>query len=530
MSHPAIEILGERRPEFEKILTPEALAFVAELARMFEGERQRLLALRRERLARIAAGERPTFPPETEKIRHSEWQVAPPPKDLQVRWVEITGPTDRKMIINALNSGAHVFMADFEDANVPTWVNMVEGQWNLREAVRRTIHYVAPDGRVYRLGENLATLVVRPRGLHLDEPRIRVDGRPVAAPLFDMGLFLYHNAHTLLERGSGPYFYLPKLEGYREARWWNQVCEAAEHYLGLPRGAIRISVLIEHILAAFEMEEILYELRERITALNLGRWDYIFSIIKVFAHDPAMVLPDRSWLTVAETPFLRAAAQQLVTVAHRRGAYAIGGMSAYIPRRDPEANARAFREVEADKMWEVRMGFDGAWVAHPGLVPLVREIFQRNLEGPNQLHRHPEGTVTAEDLLKSPKGSITEEGLRQNIAVALRYLGAWLAGRGAVAIFDRMEDTATAEIARAQIWQWRRHEARLVDGRAVDEGIYRRIRDAEQMVLRAVPPEEDGRYEAAVGLLDELVFAPTFVEFLTIPGMRILEKGGSHVA
>ncbi|MER3400694.1 MAG: malate synthase A [Thermoflexus sp.] len=521
-----VEIVGRKNTGFEEVLAPEAVAFVAELAREFEEERQRLLEHRRQRRARIAAGERPTFPPETEGIRRSEWRVAPPPPDLQTRWVEITGPTDRKMIINALNSGAQVFMADFEDANVPTWSNLIEGQQNLREAVRRTIRYTAPDGRIYRLGERIATLVVRPRGIHLDEPRLRVDGRPVAGALFDLGLFLYHNAHALLEQGSGPYLYLPKLEGYREARWWNQVCQAAEDRLGLPRGAVRVSVLIEHILAAFEMEEILYELRERATALNLGRWDYIFSMIKVFAHDPTMVLPDRSRLTVSGTPFLRAAARRLVQVAHRRGAHAIGGMSAYIPRRDPEVNARAFAEVEADKAWEVALGFDGAWVAHPGLVPLVEGIFRRNLEGPHQWHRIPDGEVTAEDLLERPEGPITEEGLRQNVAVALQYLGAWLAGRGAVAIFHRMEDTATAEIARSQIWQWRRHGARLADGRPIDAATYCRIREAELEALRAAPPEPGARYEDAAALLDALVLSEALVEFLTIPGMAMLHEGG----
>ncbi len=507
-----------------EILTPEAVAFLAQLAGDFEEERQRLLAWRRERYARIAAGERPVFPPETRRIREADWRVAPPPRDLTERWVEITGPTDRKMIINALNSGAQVFMADFEDANVPTWANMLQGQVNLREAVRGTIRYTAPDGREYRLAEETATLVVRPRGLHLDEPRMRVGGRPIAGAIFDFGLFVFHNAHELLKRGSGPYLYLPKLESYHEARFWNQLCEAAEDLLGLPRGAIRVSVLIEHILAAFEMEEILYELRDRITALNLGRWDYIFSMIKVFAHDPAMVLPDRNRLTVPSTPFLQAAARLLVQTAHRRGAYAIGGMSAYIPRRDPMANERAFAEVRADKTWEVQMGFDGAWVAHPGLVPVVREVFRNAFSGPNQIHRIPEGTVTPEMLLQVPEGPITEAGLRNNISVALQYLGAWLAGRGAVAIFDRMEDTATAEIARSQIWQWRRHGARLEDGRPVDRELYRVLRDQERAALEADTPEESVRYPEAQALLDRLVESETFIPFLTELGMGFLRE------
>ncbi len=518
-----VEIRGPVDGPFREILTPGAVAFVAELACAFAEERQRLLAARQERYARIAAGERPAFPSETEGIRRASWRVAPPPKDLTDRRVEITGPTDRKMIINAMNSGAQVFMADFEDANVPTWRNMLEGQVNLRDAVRRTIRYTAPDGREYRLAEETATLIVRPRGLHLAEPRLWVDGRPVPGALLDLGLFLFHNARELLERGSGPYLYLPKLEGYQEARFWNQVCEAAEDRLGLPRGSIRVSVLIEHIMAAFEMEEILYELRHRITALNLGRWDYIFSMIKVFAHDPAMCLPDRQRLTVPQTPFLRAAARRLVQTAHRRGAYAIGGMSAYIPRRDPAANERAFAEVRADKTWEVEMGFDGAWVAHPGLVPVVRAVFESAFEGPNQLHRIPDGEVTPEMLLQIPEGPITEAGLRNNIAVALRYLAAWLDGRGAVAIFDRMEDTATAEIARSQIWQWRHHGARLEDGRLVDRALYRALREQEAAALEKTPAEGAPRVREAQALLDFLVESEAFVPFLTEPAMAYLE-------
>ncbi len=517
-----VEIRGAVDGPFTEILTPEAMAFLAWLARAFEEERQRLLARRRERYARIAAGERPAFPSETRRIREAEWRVAPPPKDLTNRHVEITGPADRKMIINALNSGAQVFMADFEDANAPTWRNMLQGQANLYEAIRRTIRYIAPDGREYRLAEETATLVARPRGLHLNEPRMQVEGRPIAAALFDFGLFVFHNARELIERGSGPYLYLPKLESYHEARFWNQLCEAAEDQLGLPRGAIRVSVLIEHLLAAFEMEEILYELRDRITALNLGRWDYIFSMIRVFAHDAAMILPDRNRLTVPATPFLQAAARLLVQTAHRRGAYAIGGMSAYIPRRDPVANERAFAEVRADKTWEVRLGFDGAWVAHPGLVPVVQEIFQNALRGPNQIHHIPEGEVTPEMLLRVPEGPITEAGLRNNISVALQYLGAWLAGRGAVAIFDRMEDTATAEIARSQIWQWRHHGARLDDGRRVDRTLYRALREQERAALEAEVPEENTRYREAQALLDLLVEADSFIPFLTGPGMSYL--------
>ena len=522
---PGVQVDGPFRPGYERVLTPDALRFVASLAREFEEERQRLLRERARRQAEILAGRMPELRVGDDDVRNGDWRVAPPPPDLQNRRVEITGPTDRKMIINALNSGAQVYMADFEDANTPTWDNMVQGQVNLIDAVRRTIRYLSPEGREYRLADRTAVLCVRPRGWHLDERHLRVDGRPVAGAFFDFGLFLFHNARSLLEQGSGPYFYLPKLENRLEARLWNRVFEYAEQALSLPRASIRATVLIEHVLAAFEMEAILYELRDRITGLNMGRWDYIFSFIKTLRHRADLVLPDRALLTVPATPFLRAASDLLVHVCHKRGAHALGGMSAYIPRRDdPEANERALARVRADKEWEAAQGYDGAWVAHPGLVPVVQEVFDRAFAGPHQIHKVPECRVSATDLLEIPSGPITEGGLRNNVSVALQYLGAWLAGRGAVAIFNLMEDTATAEIARSQVWQWLRHGASLADGRRVTPELYRAVRDDELARLRQASGDEPAFYGEAARLLDELVLNETFVEFLTIPASQLLEQ------
>ena len=522
-----VQIAGAMAEGYDRVLTPQALRFVAQLAREFEGERRRLLELRARRQAEILAGMRPQLYAGPPQAASSDWRVAPAPPDLQNRRVEITGPTDRKMIINALNSGAQIYMADFEDANTPTWHNMVQGQLNLMDAVRRTIRFVSPEGKEYRLAERTAALCVRPRGWHLDERHLLVDGRPVAGAFFDFGLFLYHNAARLLEQGTGPYFYLPKLENHLEARLWNQVFEFAEQQLGLPRACIRATVLIEHVLAAFEMEAILYEMRERITGLNLGRWDYIFSYIKTFRHRSDLVLPDRARMTVPATPFLRAASELLVHVCHKRGAHALGGMSAYIPRRDdPEANERALAGVRADKEWEAAQGYDGAWVAHPGLVGLVQEVFDRAFPGPHQLHVVPPCRVTADDLLAIPSGPVTEAGVRNNVSVALQYLGAWLAGRGAVAIFHLMEDTATAEIARSQLWQWVRHGARLDDGRPVDAELYRAIREQELARLPAGTPEEPVFYREAAEVLDDLVVREDFVEFLTWPASRMLARLG----
>ncbi len=513
---------GRQRPEpaaSRAILSPEALAFVADLEREFRHARRRLLAARAERQAAIDAGEGPTEPPAS-PARSTAWRVPPAPADLRDRRVEITGPAEAKMMINALNSGASVFMADFEDALSPTWANIVEGQANVAAAVRRQLAYDGPDGRRYRLGARLATLVVRPRGWHLDEPRVRLDGQRVSASLFDAGLFLWHNAAELLDRGSGPYLYLPKLQGAAEAALWHDVFAFSEARLGLPRGSIRATVLIEHVLAALEMEEILFALGEHATGLNAGRWDYLFSIIKTF-RARGLVLPDRSALTMT-VPFMRAYARRLVEVCHRRGAHAIGGMAAYVPsRRDPSANEVAFARVREDKEREAADGFDGTWVAHPDLVPVARAVFDATLgERPNQLKR-PGQPVTADELLDFavPGAGVTEAGLRSNVSVALQYLAAWLAGSGAVAINSLMEDAATAEIARSLVWLWRRAGA-IVDGRPVTADRYRAVREAESAALRL---ERLPKGAAAMELLDRLVLADEFVEFLTVPGLALLE-------
>jgi malate synthase len=523
MVRPAgLEVVGPARPGVsDRVLTPEALAFLADLGRAFEARRQALLGERHARWDRLRAGERPGFLPETREVRTSHWHVAQAPADLQDRRVEITGPADRKMIINALNSGACVFMADLEDATSPTWANVLDGQANLMDAVARTITHTAPDGKVYALGEAPATLVVRPRGWHMDEPRLRLDGAALSATLVDFGLYLFHNHATLRARGSGPYFYLPKLEGHREARLWHDVFVHAERALGLPHGTIRCTVLIETVLAAFEMEEILFELRDHVTGLNAGRWDYIFSFIKKLGEDPAFVLPDRARVTMA-APFMRAYCKLLVRSCHRHRAHAIGGMSAFIPHRgDPAINARAIAQVREDKEREAGDGFDGTWVAHPDLVPVAREVFDRVLAGqPHQLGRWQEDIVADPAHMLDvhvPGASLTEAGVRDNIHVALVYLAEWLSGRGAVPIHHLMEDAATAEIARAQLWQWLRHETPLAGGGSVSRGLYERLRDEERAKLSG-----DGRLEAAVGLLDELVLAPAFVEFLTGPASKRL--------
>jgi malate synthase len=519
MTH-RIELLGSAAGEWAEILTPEALSFVAALAAEFEPRRRELLVRRQERWAALKAGQLPDFLPETANIRGGDWQVAPIPADFANRRTEITGPTDRRMVINALNSGANVFMADFEDANTPTWENIVQGQINLRDAIRRTIALTTPEGREYRLKDKVATLAVRPRGWHLIEKHLHVDGEPVAGAFFDFGLYFFHNARELLARGSGPYFYLPKMQSHLEARLWNDIFSYSQHRLGVPHGSIRATVLIEHILASFEMEEILYELREHSSGLNLGRWDYIYSFIKAFNHRPDLVFPDRAQVTMA-THFLRAAAELVAYSCHRHGAHALGGMSAFIPtRRDPEVNERALAQVRADKEREAAQGFDGAWVAHPDLVPTVQAVFNAAFSGDHQIARIPEVHVTPQDLLTIPSGAITEAGLRNNISVALQYIEAWLGGRGAVAIFNLMEDVATAEIARSQIWQWVRYSAKFDDGRPIDPALYRSIRDEELHGLLA--SRSDHHFAQAAELLDELVLSPEFVEFLTMPGYRLI--------
>jgi len=508
-------VLGAPSDVSAAVLTPAALAFVAQLHRTFNPVREDLLRQRAQRQAQLDAGARFDFPPETAAQRAAEWQVAATPPDLQRRHVEITGPTERKMMINALNSGADVFMADFEDALSPTWDNVLAGQANLMDAVRRTLTLTAPDGRHYALNERTATLLVRPRGWHLVEKHVRVDGQSISASLFDFGLYLFHNAHELVARGSGPYFYLPKLEGRQEARLWNEVFNQAQDTLDLPRGTIRATVLIETIPAAFEMDEILFELRPHAAGLNAGRWDYIFSLIKKLRQRPEALLPDRGQVSMT-VPFMRAYTERLVATCHRRGAHAIGGMAAFIPsRKDAAVTEQALAKVREDKLRESADGFDGTWVAHPDLVPVARAVFDAALgERPHQkAKRLDDVAVSAEQLqaITVPGGAISEGGVRLNISVALQYLAAWLGGNGAVAINNLMEDTATAEISRAQLWQWLRHGARLADGRVLTAERYVGWRGEELARLG----EAGAHLAEAAELLDQLVLNPDFIEFLT---------------
>jgi len=495
-----------------QILSSEARAFLTELARNFEPRRQELLARRRARQKEIDAGKLPDFLPETAAIRQGDWKVAPIPKDLLDRRVEITGPVERKMIINALNSGASVFMADFEDSNSPTWQNNLEGQANLRDAVRATISYVSPEGKRYALNPKTATLLVRPRGWHLDERHFQVDGKPISASLFDFGLYFFHNAEGLIRRGTGPYFYLPKMESHLEARLWNDVFRFAQDRLGIPQGTIRATVLIETILAAFEMNEILYELRDHSSGLNCGRWDYIFSYIKKFRNRPDFVLPDRSLVTM-EKHFLKSYVELLIHTCHRRGIHAMGGMAAQIPiKNDPEANEKALEKVRQDKLREVRAGHDGTWVAHPGLVPIAKEIFDAHMKEPNQIKR-PLGDVdvTPKDLLAVTEGKITEAGLKWNIDVGLQYLESWLRGNGCVPIYNLMEDAATAEICRSQVWQWVKHGARISDdGRPITQVMVRDIVNEKKKQLKGP------RMEEASAIFDRMMTDQEFAEFLTL--------------
>ncbi|WP_424952852.1 malate synthase A [Deinococcus sp.] len=499
-----------------EILTPEALAFVADLHRRFDARRRDLLATREERQARLDAGELPDFLPQTAHLRAAEWKISPLPADLRDRRVEITGPVDRKMVINALNSGANMFMADFEDASSPTWRNMVEGQLNLQGAVRGTLS-LEQGGRSYRLNETLAQLLVRPRGLHLPEKHVTVDGETLSGPLFDFGLYAFHNLHERLKRGAGTYLYLPKLESHLEARWWNAVFTHTEAALGAPVGTIRATVLIETILAAFEMDEILYELREHSAGLNCGRWDYIFSYIKKFRSRPDRLLPDRAQVTMA-TPMMATYSKLAIQTCHRRGASAIGGMSAFIPvKDDPAANERAFEQVRADKEREAVSGHDGTWVAHPGMVSLAREVFDRLMPGPNQIDsgKQRELKVTASDLLTPPQGSVTEAGVRTNVSVGIQYLAAWLQGRGAVPIHHLMEDAATAEISRAQLWQWLHHGVRLDDGRTLTRAVFDPI--FEEELTRLGPDFAD-----AGRLFLEVATRSPLADFLTVPAYERL--------
>ncbi|MFQ5671238.1 MAG: malate synthase A [Acidobacteriota bacterium] len=509
------------------ILTGEALHFVGDLAREFTPRVHEILNRRRARQAARDSGRRPDFLPETIAVREGLWKVASIPADLQDRRVEITGPVERKIIINALNSGANVFMADFEDANAPTWENCVNGQMNLHHAVEGTIrHLDTARGKTYTLGSQTATLMVRPRGWHLVEKHLSMDGRPVPAALVDFGLFFFHNARALVDRGSGPYFYLPKLQSHLEARLWNDIFNAAQDHIGLPRGSIRATVLIETVPAAFEMDEILYELREHSAGLNCGRWDYIFSFIKTFRADPAFVLPDRSQVTM-EQPFMRAYTQLLIRTCHRRQAHAMGGMAAQIPiKSDDAANHDALEKVRADKRREVEDGHDGTWVAHPGLVPIAREVFDAHMTTPNQIHRKREDVeVRAEDLFRVPSGTRTEAGLRWNIRVGIQYLEAWLGGTGCVPLYHLMEDAATAEISRTQIWQWIHHGAKLEDGRTVTQDLFVQILGEEMNAIRrqvGEPGWQRGHLATAVSLFKELATSSSLEEFLTIPAYQFL--------
>lgn len=528
MTQEELVITGEVTPEFAQILTPEARAFVAKLEREFGQRRRSLLQKRVERQAQIDAGTMPDFLPETKEIRESDWTVAPIPEDLRDRRVEITGPVDRKMIINALNSGANVYMADFEDAHSPTWTGTIEGQINLRDAVNETITYTNPEGKFYELDEKTATLLVRPRGWHLPEKHVLLDGRPISASLFDFGLYFFHNAQTLIDKGTGPYFYLPKLENHLEARLWNDVFVMAQDELGIPQGTIRATVLIENILATFEMDEILYELREHSSGLNCGRWDYIFSVIRKFRHYPEFVLPDRAQVTMT-THLMRSYSLMLIKTCHRRGIHAMGGMAAQIPiKDDPQANEEALEKVRLDKEREAQDGHDGTWVAHPGLVAVAKDEFDKHMPTPNQIQRKREDVhITAADLLKVPEGTITQDGLRQNIDVGIIYLANWLDGTGSVPIYNLMEDAATSEISRSQLWQWVNHDnAILEDGRAVTADLYRQhVPDVLAHIKEVVGEEQynSGQYELASQIFEKLVTEPEFTEFLTLPAYEYLD-------
>ena len=515
-------VRGPLGPDYEAILTPDALDFVASLVRDFAPRRDLLLERRRERQLRFDGGERPHFLPETRSVRESSWTVAPLPVDLQDRRVEITGPVERKMIINALNSGARVFMADFEDSNSPTWENVVLGHQHLKDAVRRTITFTAPDtGKEYRLGEKPAVLLVRPRGLHLPEKHVEYESRPIPASLFDFALYFFHNAQALRERGSGPYFYLPKLQSHLEARLWNDVFVTAQERLGIPRGTVKATVLIETLPAAFEMDEILWELREHSSGLNCGRWDYIFSLIKTLRADPECVIPDRAQVTMTQ-PCMRAYTQLLIKTCHRREVHAMGGMAAQIPiRDDPKASEEALAKVRADKLREVQDGHDGTWVAHPGLVPVALEIFDLHMKTANQIHvKRTDVSVTEGDLLRVPEGTRTEAGLRTNVRVGVQYLEAWLKGNGCVPLYNLMEDAATAEISRTQVWQWLHHGARLDDGQPLTADRFRRVVDDELQTLRATLGAgryDSGRFAEARRLFEQMSTSGTFNEFLTLP-------------
>ncbi|UOF89455.1 malate synthase A [Fodinisporobacter ferrooxydans] len=523
-----MQVIGPLLPGFAEILTPEALQFLELLECNFGERRKELLRCREERQREIDAGKLPGFLPETQLIRNSDWKVGAIPEDLKDRRVEITGPaSDRKMVINALNSGAKVFMADFEDANSPTWSNTIQGQINMRDAIRKTLSYVSTEGKQYALKDTVATLIVRPRGWHLEEKHLLLDGKPLSGSLVDFGLYIFHNAHQLLENSSGPYFYLPKLESHLEARLWNDVFVFAQEMLQIPVGTIKATVLIETILATFEMDEILYELREHMAGLNCGRWDYIFSYIKKFRNLPECIVPDRALVTMT-VPFMRAYSLLTIKTCHRRNAYAIGGMAAQIPvKNNPAANEEAFRKVRMDKEREAQDGHDGTWVAHPGLVPVAMEVFDEWMKGPNQLDKTLNDLeITAEQLLEVPQGAITEKGLRTNIRVGIQYIEAWLRGFGAVPLYNLMEDAATAEISRAQVWQWIRHPKGILDdGRKVTVELFQTILQEELQTIKDLIGHknfEQGQFRLATELFAKLTLDDVFPPFLTLDGYNHL--------
>jgi len=522
-----VQIKAEVTPSYSEILTPEALRFIANLARNFETRRLELLGNRQIRQKKISSGKLPDFLPETKSIRESNWKVAPIPADLTERKVEITGPVERKMMINAFNSGASVFMADFEDAHSPTWKNTMEGQINLRDAVNKTISFTSEEGKHYKLNQKIATLIVRPRGWHLFEKHAVIDGKPISASLFDFGLSFFINAKTLIKNGSGPYFYLPKMESHLEARLWNDVFIFSQKELGIPKGTIRATVLIETILAAFEMDEILYELKDHSAGLNCGRWDYIFSFIKKFRDKPEFILPDRAQVTM-DRAFLKAYVDLLIKTCHRRGIHAMGGMAAQIPiKSDPKANEIALEKVRQDKLREVKAGHDGTWVAHPGLVPVAMEIFNQHMKGPNQLSVLREDVkIVVKDLLSVPSGAVTETGLRINVNVGIQYLEAWLGGLGCVPLYHLMEDAATAEISRTQIWQWIRHKVKTAEGQMITTDLVKKVTLEELDKIRnstGAQRFDSGHFKRASELFQKMSTQPECPEFLTLVAYDYLD-------
>lgn len=523
-----LEIHGKLTQEYKEILTDDALQFVAALQEKFNSRRKELLTNREKRQADIDAGKMPTFLAETKEIREGDWKCAPQPADLLDRRVEITGPVDRKMVINALNSGAKMFMADFEDSNSPNWSNNIEGQINLRDANKRTITFQNPkNGKNYQLNDEVATLLVRPRGWHLEEKHVTYKGENMSGSLFDFGLYFFHNVHTLLKNGSGPYFYLPKLESHLEARLWNDVFLFAQEYLNIPQGTIKATVLVETILASFELNEILYELREHSAGLNCGRWDYIFSYIKRFRNVEGFILPDRGQVGMG-VHFMKSYSELVIQTCHKRGVHAMGGMAAQIPiKNDEKANKMAIEKVRLDKLREAKAGHDGTWVAHPGLVKVAMDIFNEYMPQANQLDNLREDlNITEEDLIKVPKGTITEDGLRLNINVGILYIESWLRGVGAAAIYNLMEDAATAEISRTQVWQWIKYAAKLDDGRTISYDLYKSLLPEELDKIKAYVGEEayeKGKFEQAIELFDMLIKNDEFVEFLTLPAYNLID-------